>query len=171
MIIIQLWYFELNYDNLFILRKVLIKHILYKCTVKRGGKYRKIISTSTMIKCATSSGNILKGITKHLNPIEHSISLKNENNLISLLKETKNVFINRNMNSDTYFKYFYYHTKHILKMKMHMKNFCKYIMGAGRSPANYGFGHLPDFENWAWNTLDIHEGKISGISQLFLFPG
>ena len=71
-------------------RKVLIKHILYKCTVKRGGKYRKIISTSTMIKCATSSGNILKGITKHLNPIEPSISLKNENNLISLLKETKN---------------------------------------------------------------------------------
>ena len=50
------------------------------------------------------------------------------------------------MNSDTYFKYFYYHPKHILKMKLHMKNFCKYIMGAGRSPANYGFGHLPDFE-------------------------
>ena len=50
------------------------------------------------------------------------------------------------MNSDICSKYFYFHKKHILKIKMHMKNFCKYIMGAGRSPANYGFGHLPDFE-------------------------
>ena len=50
------------------------------------------------------------------------------------------------MNSDIYCKYFYFHKEHILKIKMHMKNFCKYIMGAGRSPANYGFGHLPDFE-------------------------
>ena len=61
------------------------------------------------------------------------------------------------MNSDTYFKYFYYHTKHILKMKLHMKNFCKYIMGAGRSPANYGFGHLPDFEAFLRNEKHIFE--------------
>ena len=50
--------------------------------------------------------------------------------------------MNPNMNSDTYFKYFYFHKKHILKIKI----VYKYIMGAGRSPANYGFGHLPDFE-------------------------
>ena len=123
----------------------MIKHILHKCNVKRSGKYRKIISTSTMIKCATSSGNILKGIHKHLNPIEHSISLKNENNLISLLKETKIVYINPNMNSDTYFKYFYYHKKNILKIKIQIKIVYKYIMGAGRSPANYGFGLFARF--------------------------
>ena len=50
------------------------------------------------------------------------------------------------MNSDIYFKYFYYHTKHIPKRKIQLKTVYKYIMGAGRSPANYGFGHLPDFE-------------------------
>ena len=64
------------------------------------------------------------------------------------MKETKNVFVNPNMNSETYFKYFYYHTKHIPKIKTQLKTVYKYIMGAGRSPANYGFGHLPDFEKF-----------------------
>ena len=73
------------------------------------------------------------------------------------------------MNSDTYFKYFYYHTKHILKMKLHMKNFCKYIMGAGRSPANYGFGHLPDFEKNIYRTLrSIIFGTSITLSDLLL---
>ena len=51
------------------------------------------------------------------------------------------------MNSDTYFKYLYYHKEHILKIKIEIKIY-KYIMGAGRSPVNYGFGHLPDFEKF-----------------------
>ena len=49
------------------------------------------------------------------------------------------------MNSDICSKYFYYHKNHILKIKIEISIY-KYIMGAGRNPANYGFGHLPGFE-------------------------